>query len=152
MALNSYLEFCHLHYFNTDPTPNTLSFYTTFMSHFIKPNYVDVYLSEICHQLEPFFPSIHFSCKLTLVTWTLKGCKYLYSSPVTRKQALTLDDLHSVVSHYSTPHSYDNKLFVAILLTGFFALMRLGELTNMDLCKVQGEIDRRSCWGKLDEQ
>jgi hypothetical protein len=48
---------------------------------------------------------------------------------VKRKAALTLDDLGTVINYYSLSKNHDDLLFVAILLTGFFALMRLGELT-----------------------
>jgi len=54
-----------------------------------------------------------------------------------QKWALTLDDLSVIISHYRAPTSHDDHLFLTILLTGFFALMRLGELTfpnNTALC------------------
>src|SRR5437016_1969194 len=57
-ALNSYLNFVCLHDFPVDPTPDTLSFFTVYMSHHIKPDSVDTYLSGICQQLEPFFPDV----------------------------------------------------------------------------------------------
>jgi hypothetical protein len=37
-----------------------------------------------------------------------------------------------VINHYSNSTSHDDLLFVSQLLTGFFALMRLGELTVPD--------------------
>ena len=49
--------------------------------------------------------------------------------PTKWKRALTIDDLTLVVHHYSSSQSHDNLLFISQLLTGFFALMRLGELT-----------------------
>ena len=48
---------------------------------------------------------------------------------ITRKAALTLDDLGTVINYYSLSTNHDDLLFVAILLTGFFTLMCLGELT-----------------------
>lgn len=136
-ALNSYLEFCHLHHFDTDPTPETLSFYTVFMSHHIKPDSVDAYLSGICHQLEPLFPSVRTHRNSSLVTRTLKGCKRLYGSPIIRKRALTLGDLETMVRELENCTAHDDKLFVALLLTGFFALMRLGELTDADKVRLR---------------
>jgi hypothetical protein len=53
-------------------------------------------------------------------------------TPTKRKRALTLDDLHKVINHYSSSTDHDNLLFLAMILTGFFALMRLGELTFPD--------------------
>lgn len=47
-----------------------------------------------------------------------------------RKRALTLDDLGTVIQHYHNSTKHDDLLFVAMILTGFFALMCLGELTS----------------------
>ena len=41
-------EICRIHDFPIDPTPDMLSFYTVFISHHIKPSFVDSYLSGIC--------------------------------------------------------------------------------------------------------
>jgi hypothetical protein len=49
-----------------------------------------------------------------------------------RKRALTIDDLHVVINHYHHSTLHDNLLFVAMLLTGFFGLLRLGEMTFPD--------------------
>jgi hypothetical protein len=57
-ALNSYLTFCKLHNLPIEPTEQTLSFYTVFMSSHIKPDSVDSYLSGISNQLEGFFPDV----------------------------------------------------------------------------------------------
>jgi hypothetical protein len=43
-----------------------------------------------------------------------------------------MHDLQLVMDHYSQSTSHDDLLFVSQLLTGFFALMRLGELTIPD--------------------
>jgi hypothetical protein len=40
--LNSYLNFCHLHRFPVEPTPDTLSFYITYMSQHINPRSVEI--------------------------------------------------------------------------------------------------------------
>lgn len=131
-ALNSYLTFVRLHDFPVEPTADTISFSTVFMSHHIKPDLVDTYLSGICHQLEPYFPSVREIHKSMLCKRTLTGCKHLRGTPTKRKQALTLMDLQTVINHYTNSSSHDNILFVSQLLTGFFALMRLGELTVSD--------------------
>ncbi|KAF8233421.1 hypothetical protein L208DRAFT_1395659 [Tricholoma matsutake] len=57
-ALNSYLSFIRMHNMSVEPTPDMLSLFTVFMSHHIKPNSVDTYLSSICQQLEPYFPYV----------------------------------------------------------------------------------------------
>ena len=43
-----------------------------------------------------------------------------------------MDDLKLVVDHYSHSQNHDDFLFVTQMLTGFFALMRLGELVTPD--------------------
>ena len=131
-ALNSYLDFVKIHSFDVEPTPDTLSFYVVFMSHHVKPASVDTYLSGICQQLEPFFPDVRKHRKSLLVTRTLKGCKRIRALPTKRKRALNHDDLLRVLHHYSSSAAHDDFLFVAQLLVGFFALMRLGELTLPD--------------------
>jgi len=131
-ALNSYLNFVLLHKLPVEPTEDILSLYTVYMSFHIKPDSVDSYLSGIVQQLEPYFPDIHQAHSSPLVKRTLHGCKHMRGSPTRRKCALTLDDLRWVINHYSFSSDYDDLLFVSMLLTGFFALMRLGELTFPD--------------------
>jgi hypothetical protein len=131
-ALNSYLTFVRLHGFAVEPTADTLSFFTVFMCYHIKPDSVDSYLSGICHQLEPYFPSVRTIRNSVICKRTLAGCKRLRGVPTNRKRALTMDDLNVVIRHYSDSHSHDDLLFVSQLLTGFFALMRLGELAVSD--------------------
>ena len=141
-ALNSYLTFIRIHDFPIEPTPDTLSFFIVYMCHHINPSSVDTYLSGICQQLEPYFPSVRDARKSMLCKRTLVGCKRLRGVPVKRKAALSMDDLRHVVAHYSNSNSHDDLLFVSQLLTGFFALMRLGELvvpddtSNLDYGKI----------------
>ena len=136
-ALNSYLNFVKNHQFDVEPTTDTLSFYTVYLSHYLKPDSVDTYLSGICQQLEPFFPNVRDNRKAILVRRTLDGCKRLRAIATTRKQALTIDNLNTVIEHYSTSSHHDDLLFVAQLIVGFFALMRLGELTFPDNKTIQ---------------
>ncbi|OJT12052.1 hypothetical protein TRAPUB_11404 [Trametes pubescens] len=66
----------------------------------------------------------------------MKGFKRLRSKPIVRKRALTKDDLQRAVVSFGANPSHDDQLFCAILLTGFHALLRLGELVwpdNTDL-------------------
>ena len=131
-ALNSYLTFVRIHNFPVEPTADTISFFTVFMCHHIKPDSVDTYLSGICQQLEPYFPSVREIRKSILCKRTLAGCKRLRGVPTKRKRALTLSDLQTVIDYYANSSSHDDLLFVSQLLTSFFALMRLGELTVSD--------------------
>ena len=45
---------------------------------------------------------------------------------------LTLEDLGRVIRYYARSSRHDDLLFVCMLLTGFFTLMRLGELSLPD--------------------
>jgi len=62
------------------------------------------------------------------------------SSPINHKCALTLKDLGRVIIYYSKSTLHNDILFVAMLLTGFFALLHLGKLTlpnNKSICDWQ---------------
>jgi len=131
-ALNSYLNFVLLHDLPVEPTDDTLSLYVVYTSSYVKPKSVDTYLSGISHQLEFFFPDVRKARSSPLVKRTLRGCKQLKGSATKRKRALTLDDLGRVIDYYANSTKHDDLLFVAMLLTGFFALMRLGELSFPD--------------------
>jgi hypothetical protein len=131
-ALNSYITFVKSHDLPIDPTPDTLSFYTVYMCHYINPRSVNTYLSGISQQLEAYFPSVQDARNSNLVRRTLRGCMRIHGSPTVRKKALTVDDLRLVTNHFRQSLSHDNLLFVAMLLSGFFGLLRLGELTFPD--------------------
>ncbi|KAI0054896.1 hypothetical protein BV25DRAFT_1769720, partial [Artomyces pyxidatus] len=119
------------HDFPITPTPDTLSFYCVYMCHHIQPRSVASYLSGICNQLQHLFPNIREVRKSSIVAGTLAGCIKLLSEPTHRKQPLSLDDIASLIAFYPRP-SHDDCLFLAIALCGFFALHRLGELTDSD--------------------
>ena len=131
-ALNSYLTFCNLHNFPVDPTPDTLSFYVVFLSTHIKPDSVNSYLSGICRQLEPFFPDIRHNRKSILVSRTMTGCMRRFGTPVKRKTPLSHANLLFILDSMVSSPSHDDLLFAALILTGFHALMRLGELVFPD--------------------
>jgi len=131
-ACNSYLTFVRLHNLPVEPTSETLSFFIVYMSHHISPRSVKTYLSGLVNQLLPFFPEIQEARQSHIVRKTLQGCLKLKSKPTTRKQALSTADISVVLSHFSTSSDHDDLLFVALLLTAFFALHRLGELTFPD--------------------
>lgn len=127
--LQSYLSFCKLHHFPIDPTPDTLSFFVVFMSHHIQPASVSAYLSGICNGLEPYFPAVRAARTSSIVSRSLAGMRKLRGASTPRqKRALSEDDLNSLLAAYSPP-SHDNLLFLSMLLTGFSALLRLGEMT-----------------------
>ena len=116
------------------------------MSHHIEPRSVSTYLSGICQQLEPYFPNVRTARLSPLVERTMKGCMHLKSVTTKRKRALTVSNLSTVINALSLSTNHDDLLFQAMLLTGFFALMRLGELTFSDDIKLHNwrKITKRS--------
>ncbi|KAF9052275.1 hypothetical protein BDZ89DRAFT_1088428 [Hymenopellis radicata] len=116
-GLNSYLAFCNIHHMPVTPTPDTLSFFTVYMSAHINPRSVGTYLSGVCNKLEPYFPEVRANRASHLVKRSLAGC-------------LKRDSSH------------DDILFVAMLCTGFCGLLRLGELSVPDNKKIR---DYRKC-------
>ncbi|KAF7773498.1 hypothetical protein Agabi119p4_5665 [Agaricus bisporus var. burnettii] len=98
------------------------------MSQYIKPSSVESYLTGIAHYLAPYYPKVYDWRTAQIVHQTLQGCKKLYNTPIHRKRALTLHDLSLITNHFDTSDSYDDRLFIAILLIGFYGLLRLGEL------------------------
>jgi len=131
-ALNAYLTFCNIHNLPVDPTQDTLSFFVVFLSSYIKPDSVNSYLSGICRQLEPFFPEIRRNRNSMLVSRTMTGCMRRFGSAVDRKSPLSHANLLFVLDSMVSAPSHDELLFAAIILTAFYALMRLGELVFPD--------------------
>ena len=99
------------------------------MCHHIAPDSVSSYLSGLCQQLEPYFPDVCPTQHSPLVKQTLKGCRHLKGVATKRKHALAFSDLKLVSNDLKNSHSHDDLLFLCMLLTGFFALMRFGELS-----------------------
>jgi hypothetical protein len=131
-ACNSYLTFVRLHDFPVEPTPETLSFFVVFMSHHISPRSVKTYLSGLVNQLQPYYPDVLTARHSRLVKQTLAGCLKLRAEPTDRKEALTLADVTRVLTHFGDTPNHDNLLFIAMFLSAFFALHRLGELAFPD--------------------
>ncbi len=132
-ALNSYLAFVWAHNFSVEPTKDMLSFFVVYMSQQINSRSVSTYLSGICQQLEPFFYTVRMMCKSKLVQKMMQGCLKMHATPTKRKLPLAIHHLQTIIDHYHahTP-SHDYLLFVTMLVTGFFALLHLGELTFSD--------------------
>lgn len=131
-ALNSYIAFCERHGRAVDPSEETVSFYIVYMSHYIKVDSVATYLSGIVSKLEPYFPNIRQVHASRIVCDTLRGCMRLYGSPSNRKAPLTIKDLDDIINHFTPNPHYDDLLFLAMLLTGFCGLLRLGEMICPD--------------------
>ncbi|KAJ7675540.1 hypothetical protein B0H17DRAFT_900148, partial [Mycena rosella] len=121
-----------IHDFDINPTKETLSLYAVYMSHHIDPRSVHKYLSGISNDLEPFYPDVRANCKSMLVSRTLKGCRRMLSRPIHRKQPLSRYQLQLILEQLPRNPSHDDILFVAMPLTGFYGLLRLGELTAPD--------------------
>ncbi|KIJ39560.1 hypothetical protein M422DRAFT_174915 [Sphaerobolus stellatus SS14] len=131
--LQSYLSFCKIHHFPIEPTTDTLSFFVVYMSHHISPSSVACYLSGICHALEPYYPNVRAIRSAAIVSRSLAGMKKLRGmQPTRRKHALEHQYLLTAVTTLHDTPEHDDPLFIAMLLTGFYGLLRLGELTVPD--------------------
>ena len=135
--LNSYIAFCRIHQRPLTPTVDTLSFFIVYMSAHIKPDSVAVYLAGICNRLETEFPDVRRHRNDPVVKRTLAGCIKRARQQPSRKSPL--DPTHLLIATQNlTPESqHDDKLFAALLVTGFHALMRLGELVWPDAIQLQ---------------
>lgn len=129
-ALQSYLTFCAKHDFPTNPTPDTLSFYITYMATYIKPSSIASYLSGVVFNLKPYYPHVLESRRHPMVQNTLQGALRLVNTPVKRKRAITTTDLRLVMALDASTH--DDLLFCALVVTGFFGLLRPSELCFND--------------------
>ncbi|EJD44846.1 hypothetical protein AURDEDRAFT_166028, partial [Auricularia subglabra TFB-10046 SS5] len=130
--LKSYQSFCKRHDLPVEPTPDTLSLYAAYESHYISATSVRTYLSGICHSLEPFYPNVRASRCSDLVRNTVAGCVKMSAHTVNRKSPLAASDLARMLAKYGASDVFDDKLFLAILFVGFNALLRLGELVWPD--------------------
>ncbi len=131
-ALRSYLSFCDRQHLPISPSPDTLSLFIAYEGQHIEPRSVKAYLSGICSELEPFFPDVRGARASRLVRDTLKGSMRLYSKPVRRKAPLTRENVSLLAASLPVPPSHDDSLFLALLLTGFHGLARLGDLVWPD--------------------
>jgi hypothetical protein len=145
-ALNSYADFCRLHDLDLEPTPDTLSFYVVYMCHHIQPRSVQAYLAGICSELESVYPNVRSVRTDRFVTRTLKGCHKLFSKPVQRKNPLRRFHLRNIFDSLKDSKRHDDKLFLAMMYTGFYGLMRLGEMAWSDKPKLRNTRDRSLRW------
>ncbi|SRR5258708_582246 len=88
-AFLSYTSFCEKHHLPIQPTPDMLSFYIVYTSHYIQPHSVKSYLSGICAKLKLNWPEIWEICSSCIVTHTLASCIKLLGQPAHCKHALS---------------------------------------------------------------
>jgi hypothetical protein len=62
----------------------------------------------------------------------MSGCLRRFGTPVQRKAPLSHANLELIINQLSLSHLHDNLLFCAQLLSGFYGLLRLGELVFPD--------------------
>ncbi|KZV88684.1 hypothetical protein EXIGLDRAFT_562492, partial [Exidia glandulosa HHB12029] len=134
--LRSYVGFCRRHGLSYEPTPDTLSLYIAYESHFIDARSVKSYLSGVCHALEPIFPDVRTARASSLVKNTIAGRLKMSQSAVTRKSPLAASDIDRIITKYNGG-SYDDILFACLLAVGFNGLHRLGELAWPDSKSLQ---------------
>ncbi|EIW74034.1 hypothetical protein CONPUDRAFT_68006 [Coniophora puteana RWD-64-598 SS2] len=131
-ALNSYLDFCRIHHFPIQLTSDTFAKYIVFMQTYIRPKSISSYLSGICNQLEHLYPEVRAVRKHPLVVRVLRGSHRRCGAPATRTEPLSREHLRFAADTLLPDSSFDDSLFLAQLLVGFYALMRTGELVVPD--------------------
>jgi len=99
------------------------------MASYLNPRSIITYLSGICHGLEPSFPNAREARLSPLVKCTLRGALRSKGSTINQKLAIVPSDLRNILLNTTTTHHFDTHLFHTILLTSFFGLLHLGELT-----------------------
>ncbi|KZV93609.1 hypothetical protein EXIGLDRAFT_573527, partial [Exidia glandulosa HHB12029] len=134
--LRSYVGFCRRHNLPYDPTPDTLSLYVAYESHFIDTRSVKSYLSGVCNALEPIFPGVRDARASPLVKNTIVGRLKMAQTAVTRKSPLSAEDVARMVTKYGNG-SHNDILFACLLAIGFSGLHRLGELVWPDTKALQ---------------
>lgn len=132
-------QFCKIHEFAIEPTADSFSFFIVFMAHHIKPDSVASYLSGICSQLEPYFPNVRQTAGQPIVCKTMAGMRRLRGTEVRRRQPVSIDDIRQIASALRASTTHDDRLFLAMVMTAFFALMRSGELAWSDKVALQNE-------------
>src|SRR5258708_18173967 len=137
--MNLYITFCNLHNLDLDPSPDTLSYFISFMAHQTSPlgklisiHTILSYLSGIAHHLEPFYPSVRSMRKPQVVVKTLQGVEKTDGHSITHKLLIEDEHLHLLVTKLGSSNDFDDHLFLAICFTAYHSLMRLGELVIPD--------------------
>lgn len=144
-ALLSFLNFCHSMSIPPVPSQQHLMWYISSSCRTISnrtgrpisPRTIEAYLSGIASAFSSSVPGIAKVTNSKAVRDVLKGCKRQFSTPVLRKEPLCLQDLAKV--HAASSQVFNDVLFLALLLSGFHALHRLGELTVPDNSKALDE-------------
>ncbi|EIW76748.1 hypothetical protein CONPUDRAFT_63444, partial [Coniophora puteana RWD-64-598 SS2] len=114
-ALNLYLNFCCLHHLPFQSTTDTFAKYIVFMQTYIHPKSITSYLSGICNQLEHLYPEV---CVIQMHPFIVR--------PLSQEHLQLAADL------LYPQDSYDDSLFLAQLLIGFYALMCTSKLMVPD--------------------
>ena len=123
-----YLRFCRIHNLPLDPTPQTLSRYIAYTSRFIASG--PKYLTGARHFLKDFFPDFTAARVDAAVQATIRGSKKLRADPIRRKPPLRTSHLQAFLDIANTSGLYNDLLFITMLACGFYALHRMGELTQ----------------------
>ncbi|EIW75346.1 hypothetical protein CONPUDRAFT_159472 [Coniophora puteana RWD-64-598 SS2] len=70
----------------------------------------------------------------------MRGSFSRFGAPANRKDPLTKGDLASAVARLRPDNNYDDSLFIAQLLVGFYALLQSGELVVPDRVQLHGSL------------
>ena len=83
-----YLNFCMIHSIPIDPTPQTLSHYIAFTSHFIASG--PKYLTGVRHFLHALYPEFDTNRADPLVKSVIRGSRKIRADPISQKLPLCI--------------------------------------------------------------
>ncbi|KAF7763930.1 hypothetical protein Agabi119p4_8467 [Agaricus bisporus var. burnettii] len=109
------------------------------MAKFISPSSIDSYLSGIIFKLRQQYPRVTEIRNSDHIRLVLRGVKRRHGRPTSRKAPITFKQLEHLFSLFPSA-SYDDRLFLAVISTAFFGLLRLGEVTDSNDSRLR---DRR---------
>lgn len=99
------------------------------MAKFISPSSIESYLSGVIFKLRQQYPRIAEIRNSDYIKLVLRGVKRRHGRPMFRKAPITFQQLDHLFSLFPNA-SYDSCLFLAIISTAFFGLLRLGKVTD----------------------
>ena len=123
-TLHFYFSFCQNHNFHIEPTEETLSLYTVYMSYHVNPSCLILPIRNP----EPTGSLLSQHLQGLYFSKTLHGCKCLCNPPVKHKSPLEASHMQLLVQTYGPSDLHDNHLFLVQVTSGFSTLNCLGEL------------------------
>lgn len=137
-GITSFLKFCIREQRQAIPTVDNICAYISDACRTVSsrtnkplaPNSIQGYVTAIAAAFEHLYPDVRLVTNSPRVRKVLRGVKVQFSLPVSQKDPLTIPDL--ILVSDTAGVDYNDLLFTAMIVTGFHALHRLGELASPD--------------------